>query len=581
MKIFANMKMSFKSRIEKPRIIFEPNSKQSFCRAELKPGLIAKSYLNIVAVSKIFLSCLFVFVSFVSVGAHATLCRDFQMEPKPSRTSEVRESNRAVVLVSPISSGESAALSFAQQGLQVLNVVDAFNLSPAQRERIRKLWPHFIDLTEIPSLGARAKAIELYARERGWNLVAVLPGAEHGTKLSMKLSKVLGKAFPELNTQSYRDHFTDKASYIAKLQDAGLSVFESVPVRSLHELEKVLTERRYFQDPRFSVIVAKPTESSGGDGIEIHSDRESLVRHVTSILNSANKYKIANQAVLLQTYLGRTEVFINGLVYTHQGRTHVFVTEVAEYDKFKDAKGQPNTYDVTKFLDPREPRVRKMLKFNELALANERFRFGFFHREVYPQEISGELSLGSIFSTDGAFRIVGAHYNDIAEFSQGESQVSIMAKILANPEARLRGKKESRVPRVYDLLRPNYSWIGYNFKRHPESALNPQLLQELENFRSKLEADGGRFFYYLDRQPGEALPVGKELATKFGVFAVTHPDDATAARWIYRMKFEIPWFSTDSAGESTGTVTPPGFENRRGKWEPADLRPGSLPDSEP
>ncbi|MEI7972770.1 MAG: hypothetical protein WCH11_00215 [Bdellovibrio sp.] len=556
--------------------IFDPASKPIVRKTELDQGFVPRSCPKILVVLQIFIGSLL-----YGAGAQATPCRNFQIEMRGSVSSVVPASNRAVVLVSPISSGESAAPTFARQGLQVLTVVDAFNLSPAQRERVRNLWPHFIDLTGIPSLDARAKVIEQYARERGWNLVAVLPGAEHGTKLAMKLSKLLGKSSPKLKTQPYRDHFTDKASYISKLQNSGLSVFESVPVRSLSELEKVLDERRYFRDPRFSVIVAKPAESSGGDGIEIHSSRESLVRHVESILNSANKYKIANQKVLLQQYLGRTEVFINGLVYTHEGRTQVFVTEVAEYDKFKDTNGQPNTYDVTKFLDPREPRVQKMLKFNELALENERFRFGFFHREIFPQEISGELSVNSIFSTDGAFRLVGARYTDIAEFSQGDSQVSIMAKILADPKARLRGKKENRIPQVYSLLRPNYSWIGYNFKKHPDSALNPRLLQELESFRLRLEAEGGKLFYHLDRQPGELLPLGKDLATKFGVFAVTHPDDATAARWIYRMKFEVPWFSTAASGESTGTISPPGFENRRGKWEPADLRPNSVPDHEP
>ena len=486
--------------------------------------------------------------------AWALDCWDLE-STAPGKTQKISQKKKAVVVISPFSSGSQAPEVFTRFGFEVITAADHAELSAKQIQGF-KAFPHHLNLTNIKSLSERADAIAKYAAARGLDIVAVIPGAEHGTKLSMDLSVQLkNRWFPDMHANQFRDHFIDKEAWIRHLKKQGLSDFPSFSINSVKALEQLAAREGFFQNDKWSSVILKSPDSSGGNQVESHTSLESLIASADKFFKTPNKYGHRNQKLLVQLDLGKDEAFIDGLVFTYKGKTHVFITEIVDYDKYKDPVKKLNSYDASKFLSEKDELSKVLTEFASKALASADASFAFFHIEVFPKKVNGKYDIKSIYSTDAAFRPVGAGYPAIAEFTQGESQFTLLAKLLSDPEKYLK-----ELPREYSLKKPNYSWIGYSFVEG--ARLNPDLYSELARVKDKVEREGGSIRWELDAAPGDPLPQGGELATKFGVVAVTHPDDAVAASLVYWVKNNTQWFA-----EGTGSHIPLGMENRRGKWE--------------
>ena len=200
-----------------------------------------------------------------------------------------------------------------------------------------RLGDHVADhylVPEWPDLEALAAAIRA-----DWPgpIEGIIPWDERTIELGARLGAFLGVAW---NPPEVIHRFRNKFAMKRHLREHGRMRVNASQVISC-EKEAFEFQRHLGRWP----IVVKPTEGAGSRGVFFVHDVDELIRGCVDVLATGDG------EVLLEEYVGGTEMVVNGIVDAH--RT-MLVTDVWAYDK-RPSHGIPNLYFQTIKVSSHDP----------------------------------------------------------------------------------------------------------------------------------------------------------------------------------------------------------------------------------
>jgi len=231
-----------------------------------------------------------------------------------------------VVVVDPYSSGRFLVYQLAPK-YQIICVRSTLQLGGfflKVYETHKQYYKETIVFESMPQLLARLKASKCK------NIVAVFAGSDPAVELADKLAEAL--QLSARNDTKLTKARKDKAAMQERLRECGLRAAEQIRSANLFDLLQWATARNQWP------LVAKPTGSSGSDGIFFCKDLEDVRGAHAEIVGKMNPNGKFNAELVLQEFLSGTEYIVDTV--SHAGK-HICVA-VWVYTKRKGTPWNPN-----------------------------------------------------------------------------------------------------------------------------------------------------------------------------------------------------------------------------------------------
>jgi biotin carboxylase len=216
---------------------------------------------------------------------------------------ELKPQQLCVAVVDPFSTGANLAAFMYKMKYHVIAVYSA-NMD--QLATMKNLIPQGIDLTfeSIVPFDGGVEAVAEKILGVGFEVVAVMAGAETGVELADRLSSHLG-----LRTNGTAITEARRNKYIMgeTIRAAGIRAVKQLRAYSWDEAVTFLDEWR--PDP-FQVVL-KPIESAGSEDVTLCLSLEEARMTFNKIFKKVNSLGLVNTAVLVQEYLEGQEYVVD------------------------------------------------------------------------------------------------------------------------------------------------------------------------------------------------------------------------------------------------------------------------------
>jgi biotin carboxylase len=222
-----------------------------------------------------------------------------------------------------------------------------------------------IDFESLPQILDRLKALPC-------NVIAVFAGCEPGVELADQLAEALG--LPAANGTALTNTRKDKAAMQERLRDCGIPAADQIRSASLDELLRWATARNQWP------CVAKPTGSSGSDGIFFCQNTQDLRAAHDEVVGKTNPNGKVNAELVVQEFLAGTEYIVDTV--SHEGK-HICVA-MWVYRKRKGTPWNPNCIvsEGNMLLEPSGEVQDQLASYVFRVLDAVGMRFGPCHTEV-------------------------------------------------------------------------------------------------------------------------------------------------------------------------------------------------------
>lgn len=449
--------------------------------------------------------CLFAFF-FASSARAAVTCGpllDAGVEPTPLANEDY------VAVIDGYSSGNLIAPKLRERGAEPIHILTSENIPPDilasfKADDFRK---------ELRWAGADPEAI--LRRLQRFRPRFVMAGSETGVPLADWLNEKLGLLG---NGTQYSSARRDKYLMQQRLADAGV---RSIRQFVTDDLDVLLRDAAQLG----KIVVVKPLESAGTDGVFFTKNDEDRRRAFREIMGSEkrggtgkpNAYGLVNRAVLVQEYLEGPEYMVDTVAMNGRLR----FTDAALYEK-TNANGSDAVYLGAKFVRYRELVDLGIVQYLEEVHRALGIHDGPGHAEVKIVERDGKkvpvlVEIGARLAGGGIPVMVGK--------ANGKSQLDYWLDRLFAPEQfekELETPYQFRPARMVCLLARKAGMLAsYPYLPAIEA------LSTFSRFRVRV-------------QPGQWLPLTTNFLNLPGHFEIIGEDDSARsdevvdrhARWI-------------------------------------------------
>mmetsp|Transcript_16926 Transcript_16926/g.43128 ORF Transcript_16926/g.43128 Transcript_16926/m.43128 type:complete len:551 (-) Transcript_16926:297-1949(-) len=233
---------------------------------------------------------------------------------------------QAVVVVDPYSSGRFLLYELKARKMPIICVRSSLELGAFFLNAYKKNKPYFSKTVDFQNM------TQLVSDLRGlpYDIVAVFGGSEPGVELADQLAEALGLV--ARNPTSLTRARKDKAEMQERLRECGVPAAEQVRSGSLPEL--LAWARAHGRWP----LVAKPTGSSGSDGIFFCQGLDDIEAAHSELIGKKNPNGLINCELALQEFLAGTEYIVDTV--SHEGK-HLCVA-IWVYTKRKGVAWNPH-----------------------------------------------------------------------------------------------------------------------------------------------------------------------------------------------------------------------------------------------
>jgi len=274
----------------------------------------------------------------------------------------------AAVVVDPYSSGRFLLYELKSRGVPIVCVRSSLNLGSFFLRAYDVHREYFVETIDHQSLPQLLDAIGSLP----YRVTSVFPGCEPGVAVADELAEAL--RLPSANGTELTLARKDKAEMQEQLRRRGVPAAEQLLSDSPEEL--LSWARAFGSWP----LVAKPTGSSGSDGVFFCQGEPDVLAAAEEILGKTNPNGSVNSKLVLQEFLTGTEYIVDTV--SHNGR-HLCVA-VWVYTKRKGTPWNPNCIiSENNRLLPSEGEVQQQLvDYVFQVLTALGLRYGPCHTEV-------------------------------------------------------------------------------------------------------------------------------------------------------------------------------------------------------
>ena len=393
------------------------------------------------------------------------------------------------VLVDAYSTGNFLPAAFQRLGVDVVHMQSTPELMPSMLAPARDSYLDFLVFQGEDTAVEELKAI---------SPLFVVAGQEPGVPLADQLSEAMGL---RTNGSALSMARRNKHMMINTVRAAGLATAEQVLTAD------VAVALAWAEDRGHWPCVAKPISSASTDGVFVCPDADALRRAFTSILTSSDIFDIANERVLVQSYLSGTEYIVDTVSVDGQA----FVCGVWEYDKRLLPNGKP-IYNRDVLLDADAPVCAPLIAYTRQVLDALGVHNGPAHSEV----IVGPN--GPVVVEVGA-RLNGNMNPVFHDICLGTNQADLTALAYVDSGRFLAGYGEG----VYQRRQPAVVFNTPTSLSGRVVSVNEDAVRRIRELPSVVDLT-------VKRRPGDIIVPTRDLLTSPIRVFLTAPDEATLAR---------------------------------------------------
>jgi biotin carboxylase len=274
-----------------------------------------------------------------------------------------------VVVVDPFSTGAMVAYNATLMGYRC---IAAYSAELEQLDALTSLIPQGIPLVFDAIVGYSSDIATMAEeiKKNGWEILAVLAGAETGVELADKLSEHMGL---RTNGTALSEARRNKFIMGETVRAAGIRAVKQLYATKWGEISEFLSD--WNPDP-FKVIV-KPVDSAGSEDVTLCLSVDDVKGAFDKIIGKVNGLGIVNKAVLVQEYLEGTEYVID--IVSRDGEHKVVA--IWEYER-RVCNGASFVCFSQRLLTADEPRCRELMDYQRRVVTALGIRHGPTHGEV-------------------------------------------------------------------------------------------------------------------------------------------------------------------------------------------------------
>lgn len=283
----------------------------------------------------------------------------------------IAEEARCVVVVDPFSTGAVVAANIAKLGYKCVCV---YSRNLESLDSLTSFVPAGVELSfdavlSNPDLDD-VQPLVGKLRELGWQVAAVMPGAETGVELADALADALslrgnGVALSEARRNKYLMGEAVRAAGVRAARQALVTTADAA--------------RSFVEEFDMSVdkLVVKPAESAGSDDVFLCASPEEVYDAIARIVGKVNCLGEANTGVLVQEYLDGTEYVVDAVSRDGEHK----IVAVWEYDR-QPINGRNFVCHGQWLLTTADPVVQQLIEYQRSVLDALGIRNGPSHGEV-------------------------------------------------------------------------------------------------------------------------------------------------------------------------------------------------------
>mmetsp|Transcript_89456 Transcript_89456/g.177843 ORF Transcript_89456/g.177843 Transcript_89456/m.177843 type:complete len:563 (-) Transcript_89456:370-2058(-) len=226
--------------------------------------------------------------------------------PKPQHGRPIaRTCGPAAIVVDPYSSGRYLLYEL-QPRMAIICVRSSLNLGTfflKAYDRNKEYFSATVDHQSLQQVVDEVRALP-------FSIVGVFGGSEPGVELADQLAEAL--AMPASNPTALTNARKDKAAMQERLRECGVPAADQIKSGDLTKLLGWAQQRNCWP------VVAKPTGSSGSDGIFFCQSCDDIASAHAELIGKMNPNGQCNDALALQEFLKGTEYIVDTV--SHAGR---------------------------------------------------------------------------------------------------------------------------------------------------------------------------------------------------------------------------------------------------------------------
>jgi len=274
----------------------------------------------------------------------------------------------AVIVVDPYSSGRFLLYELQPRGVPIICVRSSLKLGSFFLQAYEKNKGYFAATVDYSSLEQAMKDIQALQ----WDVKAVFAGSEPGVETADLLAEALG--LEARNSTALTQARKDKAAMQERLRECGVPAAEQLRSGNLPELLAWAKNRDRWP------LVAKPTGSSGSDGIFFCQGPEDITMAHEELIGKMNPNGILNLELVLQEFLDGTEYIVDTV--SHEGK-HLCCA-VWAYTKRKGTPWNPHCIvsEGNRLLPPSGEKQDLLIDYTLKVLDAVGLRYGPCHTEI-------------------------------------------------------------------------------------------------------------------------------------------------------------------------------------------------------
>lgn len=277
----------------------------------------------------------------------------------------------AAVIVDPYSSGRFLVYELKHRELPIICVRSSLKLGAFFLKAYETHKDYFAETVDYEDFESLQELVN-YLKTLPYNIGSVFGGCEPGVELADQLSEAL-----ELKTANGTQLLKarkDKAEMQERLRQCGVPAAEQFRSSDLDQL--LDWARKHNQWP----VVAKPTGSSGSDGVFFCQHEEDLRAAHRDIVGKLNPNGVVNSDIALQEFLAGDEYIVDTV--SHEGK-HLCVA-IWVYNKIRGLPWNPTAImnQQNKLLPASGEKQDELVDYVFRVLDAVGIRYGACHTEV-------------------------------------------------------------------------------------------------------------------------------------------------------------------------------------------------------
>jgi biotin carboxylase len=319
----------------------------------------------------------------------------------------------AAVIVDPYSSGRFLVYELKHRELPIICVRSSLKLGAFFLKAYETHKDYFVETVDYDNFESVQSLVD-YLGTLPYKITAVFGGCEPGVELADHLSEAL--KLTTANGTKLLKARKDKAEMQEQLRQCGVPAAKQFRAGDLDQL--LDWARKHNQWP----VVAKPTGSSGSDGVFFCQSEEDLRAAHKDIIGKLNPNGVVNDEIALQEFLDGDEYIVDSVSY--EGK-HLCVA-IWVYSKIKGLPWNATAImnQQNKLLPPSGEKQDQLVDYVFRVLDAVGIRYGACHTEVM-------ITKRGPILVEVNNRMHGLQGPRLIELATGTSKATYLADVLA------------------------------------------------------------------------------------------------------------------------------------------------------